>query len=79
MVQSRNRIYSEIFLISVMFLFFFQLISDLVESIYAICLANLSSDDVILIILQNALPVLFFLAPIIFIFYRKGMILNGKD
>ncbi len=71
--KSLNRIYSDILFISLMFLFFFQLVSDLVETIYSICLANLSSDDVVSLILQNALPVLFFLAPIIFIFYRKGI------
>jgi len=46
--------YSELILISIIFLFFLQLISDFIETIYALCLLTLSLNE-------NVLCILFFL------------------
>ena len=48
-----------------MFLFFFQLISDMFEAVYALCLLTLSLNE-------NVLAVLFLLSPVVLFFFRKG-------
>jgi len=60
-----NQIYSEIALITILFLFFFELISDMVETVYALCLLTLSLNE-------NVLTVLFLFSPIVLFFFRKG-------
>ncbi len=60
-----TKIYSEIVLMSLMFLLFFQLFSVFIETIYALNLISLSMNE-------NILALLFLLSPIIFIFYKKG-------
>jgi len=57
--------YSELILLSIIFLFFFELISDFIEAIYALCLLTLSLNE-------NVLSVLFLLSPIILVFFRKN-------
>ena len=56
--------YSIITLFSILFLFFFQALSDMVERIYAFALLNLEPDE-------NILGLLFLLAPAILLFFRK--------
>ena len=58
--------YSELVLISIIFLFFLQLISDFIETIYALCLLTLSLNE-------NILSILFFFSPLIIFFFRKGI------
>ena len=60
-----GQIYSDLALITIMFLLFFELISDMVEAIYAKCLLTLSLNE-------NVLTVLFLISPVILIFFRKG-------
>ncbi len=60
-----NRIYSELVLISLMFIIFFQLISDFIESTYALNLISVSLNE-------NVLALLFLLSPVILVFYGKG-------
>lgn len=65
MALSKNfltKIYSELVLISLMFLMFFQLISDFMETLYALNLITLSMNE-------NILALLFLLSPITLIFY----------
>ncbi|MFX0209798.1 MAG: endonuclease/exonuclease/phosphatase family protein [Candidatus Hodarchaeota archaeon] len=57
--------YSELLLLSIVFLFFLELISDFVEAVYALCLLTLSLNE-------NVLSVLFLLSPIILVFFRKN-------
>ncbi|HUX98980.1 MAG TPA: endonuclease/exonuclease/phosphatase family protein, partial [Candidatus Deferrimicrobium sp.] len=59
-----KKIYSELALITIIFLFFLQLISDFVKAIYAQCLLTLSLNE-------NVLAVLFLFSPIILIFFGK--------
>ena len=61
-----SRIYSELILLSVLMLFFLQLVADFIETIYAIELLSLSLDE-------NVLFVLFLLSPIILIFFRDSV------
>jgi endonuclease/exonuclease/phosphatase family metal-dependent hydrolase len=68
--------YSEIVLISIVFLFFFQLISDFVESIYALNLIEVELNE-------NILSVLLLLSPIFLIFFKKkipiiGVVITGE-
>ncbi|UCG90305.1 MAG: endonuclease/exonuclease/phosphatase family protein [Candidatus Heimdallarchaeota archaeon] len=60
-----NQYYSELALLSIIFLFFLELISDFVEAIYALCLLTLSLNE-------NVLSVLFLLSPVVIVFFRKG-------
>ncbi len=60
-----SRIYSELIFLGVLFLFFFQLISDFVEAIYARELLSLSLDE-------NVLFVLFLFSPFLLIFIKKN-------
>ena len=60
-----TKIYSEIAVISILFLFFFQLISDFVESIYALNLIEVELNE-------NILALFFFLTPIVLLFFKKG-------
>ena len=68
MALSKNfltKIYSELVLISLMFLMFFQLISDFIETLYALNLISLSMNE-------NVLALLFLFSPIALAFYKKG-------
>ena len=58
-----KKINSELTLLTVMFLFFFQLVGDLIQSIYMLDLLNLALDE-------KALGVLFLITPIILLAYR---------
>lgn len=60
-----SRYYSEIALLSILFFFFFEQITKLVESIY---LLNLIHTD----INENIAAILFLLTPIILLFFKKG-------
>ncbi|MFW9906004.1 MAG: endonuclease/exonuclease/phosphatase family protein [Candidatus Thorarchaeota archaeon] len=57
--------YSELVLISILFLFFLELISDFVETIYALCLLTLSLNE-------NVLSILLFFSPSILILFKRG-------
>ncbi|MFW9829649.1 MAG: endonuclease/exonuclease/phosphatase family protein [Candidatus Thorarchaeota archaeon] len=61
-----KKINSDIILLTVMFLFFFQLIGDLIESIYMLDLLNLELDE-------KAAGLLFIFTPIILLFFRKKL------
>lgn len=56
--------YSEIILLSIIFLFFFQLITDLVGSIFALNLLTVSLNAYVLIIV-------FLLSPLLLLFFKK--------
>ena len=56
--------YSLIILFSILFLFFLQTLSDLVERIYAYALLNLEPDE-------NILGLVFLLTPLVLLFFRK--------
>ncbi len=58
--------YSIIVLFSILFLFFFQTLSDLVERIYAYALLNLEPDE-------NILGLVFLLTPLVLLFFRKNI------
>jgi endonuclease/exonuclease/phosphatase family metal-dependent hydrolase/MFS family permease len=58
--------YSDLILLSILFLFFLQLISDLVESIYVLDLLHTSLDE-------KVAGIIFLLTPIILIFFKKGV------
>ncbi|MHA2334856.1 MAG: endonuclease/exonuclease/phosphatase family protein, partial [Candidatus Hodarchaeales archaeon] len=59
-----GRNYSDLVLISLIFLFSLELISDFVEAIYALCLLTLSLNE-------NILGVIFFFSPILILLVRK--------
>ncbi len=59
-----SKYYSELILISIVFLFFFQQITEFVESIY---LLNLIETD----INENIAAILFLLTPIVLLFFKK--------
>ncbi len=59
-----KKINSELALLTVMFLFFFQLVGDLIEAIYILDLLNLQLDE-------KVLGILFLFTPIILIAFRK--------
>ena len=61
--------FSELVLISIIFLFFLELVSDFIEAIYALCLLTLSLNE-------NVLSVLFFFSPIIVFLFKKEF--SGK-
>ena len=56
--------YSEVILLSIIFLFFFELITDLVSSIFALNLLTVSLNAYVLIIL-------FLLTSIVLLFFKK--------
>jgi len=60
-----RKYYSELVLVSLIFLFFLELISDFVEAVYALCLLTLSLNE-------NVLSVLFLFFPLLLFFFRKG-------
>ncbi len=60
-----NKCYSELAFISILFLFFFQLIGDFLESIYALNLIEVELNE-------NVLALLFLLTPIVLLFFKKG-------
>ncbi|MHA1258883.1 MAG: hypothetical protein ACTSRO_04445, partial [Candidatus Heimdallarchaeaceae archaeon] len=55
---------SEIYLISVILFFFFEMLSDLVERVYAFALLNLEPDE-------NVLGLLFLFSPFLLLFLKK--------
>lgn len=59
-----KRYYSELVLVSLIFLFFLELISDFVEAIYALCLLTLSLNE-------NLFSVIFLFSPVLLVFFRK--------
>jgi len=61
---SRKVRYAEIFLITIVFLFFFELLTILVQTIFALNLLTTSLNEYVLIIL-------FLLAPLVFVFFKK--------
>ncbi len=64
--EVREKYYSEIIFTGIMLLFFIQLFSDYVESIYILLLMTLSLN-------QNTLALLFMFSPIIFLVFRKSI------
>ncbi len=73
-----SKYYSELILISILFLFFFQLISDFIESIYALNLIEVELNE-------NIAAALFLLSPIILLvpifkksFPNKGLVIIGE-
>lgn len=61
-----SKYHSELVLVSILFLFFFQLITDFVESIYALNLIEVEINE-------NVAAVLFLLTPIVLFFFKKGI------
>ncbi|MFX1364129.1 MAG: endonuclease/exonuclease/phosphatase family protein [Promethearchaeota archaeon] len=57
---------SDIALLTVLFLFFFQLLGDLIESVYMLDLLNLSLDE-------KAAGILFLLSPLILLGFRRSI------
>ncbi|MFX1344602.1 MAG: endonuclease/exonuclease/phosphatase family protein [Promethearchaeota archaeon] len=73
-----RKYYSELILVSILFLFFFQLISDFIESIYALNLIEVELNE-------NIAAALFLLSPIILVlpifkkeFPDKGLVIIGE-
>jgi len=60
-----RKIYSDLAIISILFLFFFQLVSDFLESIYALNLIEVELNE-------NILALLFLLTPIVLLFFKRG-------
>ncbi len=60
-----TKTYSELAVITLLFLFFFQLLSDFIVSIYALNLIEVELNE-------NVLALLFLLTPIILLFFKKG-------
>jgi endonuclease/exonuclease/phosphatase family metal-dependent hydrolase len=58
--------YSDLIILSILFLFFLELISSLVESIYILDLLNTTLDE-------KVLGILFLLTPLVLIPFRKGI------
>ncbi|MFX0094343.1 MAG: hypothetical protein ACFFBD_21580, partial [Candidatus Hodarchaeota archaeon] len=56
--------YTELALVSLLLLFFFELLSDFIEIVYTQCLLTSSLNE-------NILSVLLFFSPIILLFFRK--------
>ncbi|MHA1481327.1 MAG: endonuclease/exonuclease/phosphatase family protein [Candidatus Thorarchaeota archaeon] len=65
-VEFIKGIYSEVAFISVIFLIFFQLFSDFLESIYILVLMTLSIN-------VNILALLFLLSSLVLLFFKKGI------
>ncbi len=61
-----KKIDSNVVLLSILFLFFLQLISDFLETIYALNLIEVELNE-------NILALLFLLTPIILLFFKKGV------
>ncbi|MFX1517978.1 MAG: hypothetical protein ACFFC6_16880, partial [Promethearchaeota archaeon] len=59
-----NQYYSEVLLLSIIFLFFLELVSDFIETIYTLCLLTQSLNE-------NVLSVLFFFSPLILFLFKK--------
>ncbi len=66
-----NKIYSELILVSLILLIFFQLISDLVETIYIKCLLSNSLNE-------NVLGILALLSPLVVFIIGKGRDFSDK-
>ncbi|UCG02852.1 MAG: endonuclease/exonuclease/phosphatase family protein [Candidatus Heimdallarchaeota archaeon] len=56
--------YSDLLLVSILFFFFLELVSDFIEAIYALCLLTLSLNE-------NVLSILFFFSPLLLFFFKK--------
>lgn len=74
----KNSIYFELAIITIIFLFFFQLISDFVEVVYTQNLLTTSLNE-------SVLAVLFFISPVFLLFLRKeknfldkAMVISGE-
>jgi endonuclease/exonuclease/phosphatase family metal-dependent hydrolase len=65
-----TKYYSELILLSILFLFFFEQLTQLVESIY---LLNLIHTEVN----ENIAAILFLLTPIVLLFFKKGFSKKG--
>ena len=63
---SGNQNHSEVILYSILFLFFFQLLSDFVEAIYAFGLLSTS-------LTVEVVSVLLFFSPVILLLLRRGL------
>lgn len=61
-----QKLYPEIIIFSIVFLFFLQLITKLIESIYMLDLLNLTLDE-------KVLGLLFLLTPFLLIIFKKGL------
>ena len=71
-----KKYYSERVLFIIILLFFFQMISDFVEAVYALCLLTLSLNE-------NVLSILFLLSPILLLLFkerlsRKSLVFIGE-
>ncbi|MCG3257902.1 MAG: hypothetical protein KAU62_17485, partial [Candidatus Heimdallarchaeota archaeon] len=61
-----KKFYSELIMFAILFLFFFQALSDLVETIYGFALLNLEPDE-------NILGLVFLITPVVLLFFRKRL------
>ncbi len=61
-----KKFYSELILFAILFLFFFQALSDLVETIYGFALLNLEPDE-------NIAGLAFLVTPLILLIFRKRL------
>ncbi|MFX0086886.1 MAG: endonuclease/exonuclease/phosphatase family protein, partial [Candidatus Hodarchaeota archaeon] len=59
-----SKFYSELALVSIIFLFFLELIADFVEAVYALCLLTLSLNE-------NVLTVFFLFSPVVLVFFKS--------
>lgn len=69
MIFTKNfhrKLYPEIIILSIIFLFFLQLTSNLIESIYMLDLLNTTLDE-------KALGLLFLLTPFLLLIFKKGL------
>ncbi len=60
-----SKFYSELIFLSIMFLFFFQLMTEFLESIYALNLIEVELNE-------NVLALLFLLTPFLLLFFKRG-------
>jgi len=61
-----KKFYSELIMFAILFLFFFQALSDLVETVYGFALLNLEPDE-------NILGLVFLITPVVLLFFRKRL------
>jgi endonuclease/exonuclease/phosphatase family metal-dependent hydrolase len=64
--RSLGRIHSQLILVTILLLFFLQLVSDFVETTYGLCLITTSMNI-------NALSVLLMLLPLVLLSFRRGL------
>ena len=65
-IEFPNRVYSELAFFSILFLIFFQLFSDFLESVYILVLMTLSIN-------ANIITLLFLLSPLMLLFFKKSI------